>query len=99
MKEREPPHSAEAERYLLSMIFQDGDYLNEAISLGLSPKHFYAPEHATLFDAAIESFAINGDIVIEEFISDITKNGKLEAIGGMANYVDITKELLLLAIR
>lgn len=93
MTQHEPPHSAEAERYLLSMIFQDGDYLNEAIGLGLSPKHFYAPEHATLFEAAIESFAINGDIVIEEFISDITKNGKLEAIGGMANYIDITKEL------
>jgi replicative DNA helicase len=93
MTQHEPPHSAEAERYLLSMVFQDGDYIKEAVEIGLEASHFYVPEHATLFECAVESYVTSGDIVVEEFISDIAKNGKLDAIGGMANYVDITKEL------
>lgn len=94
MTQHEPPHSTEAERYLLSMIFQRDEDLAEAIDLGLRPKHFYVPEHAALFDAAVEAFATSGGIIIEEFISDITKNGKLDAIGGLGNYATITGEIL-----
>lgn len=89
-----PPHSEDAEKYLLSMCFQRDEDLAEAIDLSLRGKHFFIPEHAALYDAAIESFATNGGIVLEEFMSDIQKNGKLDEIGGIAGFAAVTGELI-----
>ena len=89
-----PPNSTEAERYLLSMCFQRDCDLAEAIDLSLRGKHFYESSSGTLFDAAVEAFAVSGGIVIEEFITDIQKSGKLDEIGGMPNFAQITGEII-----
>lgn len=94
METKELPNSLEAEKYLLSMCFQRDADLAESIDLSLRGHHFFSPEHAALYDAAIDTFAVGGGIVIEEFISDIQKNGKLDEVGGMAGFAEITGSVI-----
>ena len=86
-----PIHSAEAEKYLLSMVFQRDDDLAEAIGLSLEGKHFHDPHNAALYEEAVEAFATTGSIIVEQFYSEISKSeSRLAAIGGLATFAEVT---------
>ena len=89
-----PVNSPEAEKYLLSMIFQRDADLAEAIELGLCSKHFYDKENATLFDEAVKVFSSGKGIVVEEFIASLQKQERMDAIGGMAKFAEVTGEII-----
>lgn len=89
-----PPHSKEAEEYLLSMIFQRDEDLAEAIDLGLRPKHFYTSTNGVLFDEAVQVFSGGSGIVVEEFISGMQKAGKLDSIGGLSQFLEVTRNVI-----
>ena len=86
-----PIHSAEAEKYLLSMVFQRDDDLAEAIGLSLESKHFHDPHNAALYEEAVEAFATTGSIIVAQFYSEISKSeSRLAAIGGLATFAEVT---------
>lgn len=89
-----PIYSEEAEKYLLSMIFLQDKDLAEAIDLGLRPKHFHDDANAALYDEAVQMFSLGEGIVLEEFISSMQKGGKLDKIGGLGKFAEVTGEII-----
>ena len=76
-----PPHSIEAEKWVLGSILIDKDAMLHVANL-LSPEDFYDPSHAIVYSAMQDLYARNrpiDSITVREVIDD---NKKLESIGG-----------------
>jgi replicative DNA helicase len=76
-----PPHSIEAERWVLGSILIDKDGIIDVANI-LTPEDFYDPAHGIVYAAIIDLFARNrpiDSITVREVIDD---QKKLESIGG-----------------
>lgn len=76
-----PPHSLEAERWVLGSILIDKDGIIQVASI-LAPDDFYDPAHGIVFAAMMDLYARNrpiDSITVREVIDDLQK---LESIGG-----------------
>lgn len=76
-----PPHSIEAERWVLGSIFLDKDAVISVASI-LQPEDFYDPANAIVYDAMVVLYLRNKPIdiiTVREYIDD---QKKLESIGG-----------------
>lgn len=81
----QPPHSAEAERYLLSAVLLDGaSIVSRALSVGLLPLSFHVPAHRESFALILDMHAAQKPIEVSTFAEELRTNGRLEAIGGWA---------------
>lgn len=54
---RTPPHSLDAEEALLGACLLSTQAIDDALDAGLEAQHFYAPRHATIFDAVTTLYA------------------------------------------
>jgi replicative DNA helicase len=82
---RAPPHSIEAEEYLLSCCLLDGsDTYSKSIDARLSPSAFYLPANRIIFDAIGDVFANHPPITIEVVAEQLKSSQQLEAVGGWA---------------
>jgi replicative DNA helicase len=82
------PYSTEAEQFVLGCILIDGVGGEE-----LKPEDFYHPEHQEIFKAiqTVRSQNLPPDIVT--VTDELTKNGKLDSIGGVTYVMDLTMQI------
>lgn len=80
-----PPHSAEAERYLLSAVLLDGaPIVARAQAAGLMPLAFHVTTHRESYALILDMHAAQKPIDVATFAEELRTNGRLEAIGGWA---------------
>jgi replicative DNA helicase len=109
-KGREPegriPYDLEAEKSLLSAIFQDPVLFDRAGS-SLSPECFFSTAHREIFDAMRRLSSGNREISRMSVVEELKRSEKLDAVGGvgvvaeMVGYVGTTAsfEFLLASVR
>ena len=86
---RVPPNSMDAERSVLGAMLQDRNALllaNEA----LSPDDFYSPAHREIFAAMRTLFNQSQPIDLVTVITELTRTGKVDGVGGMDYLIDLT---------
>lgn len=84
-KGRPPPHSLEAEQYLLSSIMIDGgDVLARCEAAGVQSDWFHIPEHGIVYKGLVELVKA-GHSTDSAYLSEHLKSKKLlDRVGGMA---------------
>jgi hypothetical protein len=105
---KEPPHSEEAEKGLLSSIIQQPKWAITIALQKIGAKHFYIPAHQTIFSLCIECFEAYGAfdlITLTQYSKDV---GQADSVGGppylthlhsfvpsalnMPQYIDIVRD-------
>ena len=89
---KEPPHSEEMEKALLSCIFLDGgeEVLLRAIDAKISEKSFYFPAHGLVWKVALWLHKKGLKIDLLVAAEELKKIGKLEQVGGVAGLAQAT---------
>lgn len=81
---RSPPHSVEAEEYLLSCCFLDGsDSIARCLEHRLPSAAFYAPANRVIYECLCELYASNTVAGVEVVIQELQDMKLLEAVGGV----------------
>jgi len=83
MANRVPPNNLDAERSVLGAILIDTDSISR-IGDVLKPEHFYAPQHAIIFDAILQLYHASKPIDVVTLKSTLEKMKKLSQVGGVA---------------
>lgn len=80
-----PPHSQEAEEYLLSSLFVGGaDALAKCVQARLTPAAFYMAPHRMLFEAMLGVQRKGFGVDVATVAEDLRMAGKLDLVGGYA---------------
>ena len=88
---RTPPHSLEAEEYLLSCCLLDaGETLEACMAAKLPTQAFYFPPHQTIYKTLLNGFRERRTVALEILADDLHKNGQLEAVGGVPFLMQIS---------
>jgi hypothetical protein len=83
---RLPPHSVEAEEYLLSCCFIDGSRsLDRCVESKLPESAFFVAANRVVYSKMLELYRIapSSHVAIEVVAEELKKGGQLEAIGGV----------------
>ncbi len=88
---RTPPHSAEAEEYLLSCCFLDGaDIVSRCLSDKLGPDAFYFPANRVIFSKLVELYNKGTAIDLAILAEELKTGRQLDEIGGYAYLTQIS---------
>ncbi len=88
---RTPPHSIEAEEYLLSCCFLDGaDIVARCTEAKLAPAAFYVPANRVIFEALVEMHQAGKSIDLMVLAEELKTRRQLEEIGGYAYLTQIS---------
>ena len=80
---RTPPHSVEAEEYLLSCCLLDGaDTIARCLEKKLPPEAFYSPANRIIYEKLVEIFNTAPPVAIEVLAEELKTAGQLDEIGG-----------------
>jgi hypothetical protein len=91
---RELPHSLEAEEYLLSCCFLDGnDVVGRCLARHIGPESFYNPKHGILFERMRDLYHRQESIDIGVVTEELKANHQLELIGGYPFLVQVTSRI------
>jgi replicative DNA helicase len=91
---RTPPHSVEAEEYLLSCCLLDGgDTIARCLEARLSPQAFYLPANCVIFEKLCELYQKNPPVGIEMLIEELRTTKQLEAVGGVAYLMQVSARI------
>lgn len=92
LKDKIPPHNQEAEQATLGAMLLDWDSL-DAVVANLHSSHFYDPRNQTIFESMVRlsESGVKGDLLT--LIDDLTKQGKLEAGGGVSYISALTDQV------
>lgn len=92
LKDSIPPHNFDAEQAVLGAMLLDWGSVNEVVTY-LRAEHFYSQQNQIIFDALMELFSAGnkGDIIT--LIDVLTKNGKLQAAGGVDYISSLTNKV------
>ena len=84
------PHAVGPEKSVLSTMLQEPqEFIPLAIEEGLTERHFYLPNHATLFGVLIEAFGAGQEIELISLIQRLIDKGLLERVGGPSAVSDL----------
>lgn len=84
------PHALGPEKSVLSTLLQDPqEFIPLAIEEMLTDRHFYLPNHATLFEVLLELFAAGKEIELVSLIQRLLDRGKLDRVGGPSTLTDL----------
>uniref|UniRef100_A0A6H1ZUC2 DNA 5'-3' helicase n=1 Tax=viral metagenome TaxID=1070528 RepID=A0A6H1ZUC2_9ZZZZ len=83
MSEHIPPYSVEAEEAVLGSILVDADQANVVGSI-LEASYFYREKNLWVYEAMLSLVGKGGDIDQLTVANELSRTGKLEAIGGAA---------------
>ncbi|MBU1318873.1 MAG: replicative DNA helicase [candidate division Zixibacteria bacterium] len=86
--QKQPPHSVEAERAVLSAVLNYRDSIHDAADV-LTPECFYDGRHEVVFASAIELYNDGIPIDLVTISDDLTKKSKLDKIGGIEMLTDL----------
>jgi replicative DNA helicase len=88
---RSPPHSIEAEEYLLSCFLIDGnDTIARCLEGKLGPSAFYAPANRIIFEKLIDLYNRGAPIDLAVLSEDLKTTQQLEQVGGYAYLTQIS---------
>ncbi|MBS0663259.1 MAG: replicative DNA helicase [Verrucomicrobia bacterium] len=88
---RTPPHSIEAEEYLLSCCLLDGsDSIARCLESKLPAAAFYAPANRLIFEKLVELYQKNPPVDIAVLAEELKTTKQLESIGGFAYLTQIS---------
>jgi len=88
---RTPPHSIEAEEYLLSCCLIDGgDTLARCLESRLSAAAFYQPANQIIFERLCELYQKSPPVAIETLIEELRTSKQLEAVGGVPYILQVS---------
>jgi hypothetical protein len=91
---RELPHSLEAEEYLLSCCFIDGnDVVGKCVARHIRPNSFYDPKHEILFERMLDLYHRQESIDIGVVTEELKANHQLELIGGYPFLLQVTSRI------
>lgn len=89
--ERVPPHSIEAEEYLLSCGFLDGAELIARCIIGkITPATFYVPSTRVVYEAMLALYHRGVPIDLQILAEELKNTRQLEGIGGYAYLTQIS---------
>jgi replicative DNA helicase len=91
---RTPPHSVEAEEYLLSCCLLDGgDTIARCLEAKLSPLAFYLPANRLIFEKLAELYQKSPPVGIEMLIEELRTTKQLEAVGGVPYLMQVSARI------
>jgi replicative DNA helicase len=91
---RTPPHSAEAEEYLLSCCLLDGgDTIARCLEARLAPQAFYLPANRVIFEKLCELYQRSPPVAIEMLIEELRTTKQLEAVGGVPYLMQVSSRI------
>jgi len=80
---RVPPHSVEAEEYLLGCILIDGgETLVKAMTLGLTEEAFYVSANRLIYSQLVSMLAAGKPIELVTLVQQLKESKDFEAVGG-----------------
>lgn len=92
--DRSPPESDAAEKHVLACCLMDGGAtLARCQREKIVPKSFYNPGHELIFQTLLDLQAAGQPIVFEVLVEELQRRKQLEAIGGMATLLLITRDI------
>ena len=89
LKDKIPPHNIEAEQAVLGALLLDWSSVSDVVTY-LRSENFYSQQNQLIYESLMHLFSagIKGDLLT--LVDDLTKNGKLEAAGGVAYISSLT---------
>ncbi len=91
---RTPPHSLEAEEYLLSSIMLDGgDVLPRCEAAGAGSDWFYLSAHGIVYDGLVELFKAGHSTDVAYLAEHLKSKKKLEEIGGLPFLTQVSSQI------
>lgn len=91
---REPPHSLDAEKFLLSACLLDGSQtLVAALQAGVTVTTFYASRHALIWQTMVELFRRPVPLALDTLMEEMRTRKTLEAVGGMTYLLEVTSAI------
>ena len=89
LKDKIPPHNVEAEQAVLGAILLGWSSVSDVVTY-LRSENFYSQQNQLIYESLMHLFSsgIKGDLLT--LVDDLTKNGKLEAAGGVAYISSLT---------
>ena len=91
---RTPPHSIEAEEYLLACCFLDGtDIIAKCIDEKVSTQSFYIPSNIIIFEKMLEMHADKKPIDLALLAEELKGSRQLDGIGGYAHLATISQRM------
>ena len=91
---RSPPHSVEAEEYLLSCCLLDGgDTLARCLEAKLAPQAFYLPANRVIFEKLCELYQKSPPVGIEMLIEELRTSRQLDAVGGVPYLMQVSARI------
>jgi replicative DNA helicase len=91
---RTPPHSIEAEEYLLSCCLLDGsDSIARCLEAKLPSAAFYSPANRLIFEKLCELYQKNPPVDIAVLAEELKTSRQLESIGGFAYLTQISSRI------
>jgi replicative DNA helicase len=88
---RMPPHSVEAEEYLLSCCLIDGgDTIARCLEAKLAPPAFYVPANRVIYEKLCELYQKSPPVAVEVLVEELRTTRQLEAIGGVAYIMQVS---------
>ena len=89
-----PPHSVEAEEYLLSCCLLDGgDTIARCLEAKLAPQAFYLPANRVIFEKLCELYQRSPPVAIEMLIEELRTTKQLEAVGGVPYLMQVSSRI------
>jgi replicative DNA helicase len=91
---RTPPHSVEAEEYLLSCCLLDGgDTIARCLEAKLPPAAFYVQANQVIFEKLCELYQKSPPVAIEMLIEELRTTKQLEAVGGVPYLMQVSARI------
>ncbi|MGN0728240.1 replicative DNA helicase [Treponema sp.] len=89
LKDKIPPHNIEAEQAVIGALLLDWSSVGDVVTY-LRAENFYSQQNQLIYESLMHLFSagIKGDILT--LVDDLTKNGKLDAAGGVAYISSLT---------
>ena len=91
---RQPPHSVEAEEYLLSCCLLDGsDSIAKCLEKKLPAAAFYVAANRVIYEKLIELYQKAPPVAIEVLAEELKTTGQLEEIGGVPYLMQVSARI------
>ncbi len=91
---RMPPHSVEAEEYLLSCCLLDGaDVISRCLEARIRPESFYLPAHGIIYERLLELYNRQAPVDVGVLSEELKTRKQLEEVGGYAFLTQVSSRI------
>jgi len=91
---RMPPHSVEAEEYLLSCCLLDGaDVISRCLEARIRPESFYLPAHGIIYERLLDLYNRQAPVDVGVLSEELKTAKQLDAVGGYAFLTQVSSRI------